>query len=97
MIGRLLRWIKFLWKLNSCEILGEIGTTSGLKDKNLPKFCKLTTIFTEVFEVFDLSDLAKIRITEAFAISHDSVFPKLTIHHKICYDDFIQDNFCFIT
>ena len=70
MIGRFLRWINFLWKLNSCEILGEIGTTSGLKDKNLPKFCKLT-IFTEVF---DLSDWSKIRITETFAISHDSLF-----------------------
>ena len=73
MIGRFLRWINFLWKLNSCEILGEIGTISGLKDKNLPKFCKVTT-FTEFFEVFDLSDLSKIRITETFAISHDSLF-----------------------
>ena len=74
MIGRFLRWINFLWKLNSCEILGKIGTTSGLKDKNLPIFCKLTTIFTEFFEVFDLSDSSKIRITETFAISQDSLF-----------------------
>ena len=58
---------------------GEISTISGLKDKNLPKFCKMTTIFNEFFEVFDLSDLSKIRTNETFAISHDAFFPKLTI------------------
>ena len=74
---------KFSLKTHSLGNFGKISTTSRLKDKNLPKLCKLT-IFTELFEVFDLSNSSKIRITETFAIVHDSLFPKLTIHHNIC-------------
>ena len=55
------------------------------------------TTFNEFFENFDLSDLSKIRITETFAIIHDSLFPKLTIYlHTIesagGYDE-VFDNF----
>ena len=71
---------KFSLKTRKLGNFGEISTISGLKDKNQLKFCKLTTIFNEFFEVFNLSDLSKIPTTETFAISHDSLFPKLTIY-----------------
>ena len=83
MNGRFQRWKNILRKLNSRELLEKIGTTSGLKDKNLPKLCKMTTIFTEFCEVFDLSDLSKNGITETSVISDDSLSPKLTIIYTV--------------
>ena len=80
MIGRFLRWINFLWKLDSWEILEKLVLFLTLKTKIYQNFAKWQQFLMNFLEVFDLSDLSKIPITETFAISHDSLFPKLTIY-----------------
>ena len=71
MIGQ---FFKFPLKTQKILFFEKIGTTPGLKDKNLPKFLENDNNFCFFFNYFDLSEKSEIQTPEKFVKSHDLLF-----------------------